>query len=184
MVKLIIEHLDTRLWKWSYIEYKHISDFAGKENVIFTNIKGPKTTEKLSRLGEVHQESIKNLKFNNACVLDPSAEKTLSPKDNYDYLILGGILGDHPPQERTKEMLTKRLELPSRNLGTRQFSTNTAAYVALKICRGTPIEKIEFEDELVVKVSDSEEIILPFPYVKEKGKLVIPEGYLALVTGH
>ena len=57
------------------------------------------------------------------------------------------------------------------------MSTNTAGYVAWKISKGTPLEKIEFEEQLVIKVSDWEEIILDFPYVKENGKLIIPEGY-------
>ena len=179
-MKIIIEHLDPRLWKWSYIEYKHISDFAGKENVIFTNIHGPKTIEKLSKIGKVYTESVKELKFENACVLDPDAKETLTPKDKFDYVIMGGILGDNPPQKRTKKEITSKMNLPARNLGVRQMSTNTAGYVAWKISKGTLLEKIEFEEQLVIKVSDWEEIILDFPYVKENGKLVLPEGYIEI----
>ncbi len=179
-MKFVIEHLDPRLWKWSFIEYKHISDFAGKENTIFTNIRGPKTIEKLKKIGEVYEKSVKELKFDNACVLDPDAKETLSPKDKFDYLILGGILGDNPPQKRTKKEITSRMGLPARNLGPRQMSTNTAAYVAWKISKGTPLQKIQFEEQLVIKVSDWEEVILDFPYVKENGKLVLPDGYIEI----
>jgi ribosome biogenesis SPOUT family RNA methylase Rps3 len=179
-MKFIIEHLDPRLWKWSYMEYKHISDFSGKENVIFSNIRGPKTIQKLSEIGKVYEKSVKELNFENACILDPNAEKTLSPEDNFDYLIMGGILGDNPPQKRTEKEITSKMKIPARNLGKRQMSTNTAAYVALKISQGIPLEKIEFEDQLVIKVSNCEEIILDFPYVKEKAKLVLPEGYIEM----
>ena len=90
-MKIIIEHLDPRLWKWSLLEYKHISEFASKDNLIFTNIKGPKTAEKLSKLGTVYKESVKELNFKNACILDPDAKETLTPKDKFDYVIMGGI---------------------------------------------------------------------------------------------
>lgn len=179
-MKFIIEHLDPRLWKWSQIEYKHISEFASKSNVIFTNIHGPKTIEKLKKLGKVYEKSVKELKFKNACILDPHAIDTLRPEDNFEYLIMGGILGDNPPQKRTHKEITSKMDLPARNLGKRQMSTNTAAYVAWKISKGIPLEKIEFEDRLVIKVSDFEEIILDFPYVKENGKLVLPEGYIEI----
>jgi len=43
MTKFIVEHLDPRLWKWSLLEYSHISDFVGKKNMIFTNIKRERT---------------------------------------------------------------------------------------------------------------------------------------------
>ena len=179
-MKFIIEHLDPRLWKWSELEYKHISDFAGKENVIFTKIKGLKTIEKLKKLGTVYEKSVKDMKFPNACILDPHAIETLSPKDNFDYLIMGGVLGDNPPKKRTSKETTSKMNIPVRNLGEKQMSTNTAAYVALKINQGVPLEKIEFEDQLIIKVSPSEEIILDFPYVKENGKLVLPEGYIEM----
>lgn len=179
-MKFIIEHLDPRLWKWSFIEYKHISDFAGKENLIFTNVHGEKTIEKLSKIGKVYKESIKKLKFENACILDPNAKETLSPEDKFDYLIMGGILGDNPPQKRTEKEITSKMNIPARNLGHRQMSTNTAGYVAYKISKGTPLEKIKFQDQLVIKVSDWEEIILDFPYVIENGKLVLPDGYIEI----
>ncbi|MFH2021011.1 MAG: SAM-dependent methyltransferase [archaeon] len=178
MVRFIIEHLDPRLWKWSLLEYSHISSFVGKENLIFTNIKGEKSREKLSEFGDAKKESVQRLNFKNACVLDPGAKETLKPTDKFDYLILGGILGDFPAKKRTKKELTDKLGYPARNLGHNQMSTNTAAYVAWKITNGTPLEKIRFIRKLVIPVGKYEEVILPFKYVVENGKLVLPDGYI------
>jgi ribosome biogenesis SPOUT family RNA methylase Rps3 len=181
MVKIIIEHLDKRLWKWCFTEYKHISEFANKSNVIFTNIKGEKAREKLSPFGKVYKESVSSLSLKNACVLDPCAKETLLPSDKFDYLILGVILGDFPPKKRTKKELTSKLGYPARNLGHNQMSTNTAAYVAWKIMHGTPLQKIKFRRKMVVKISDCEEIIMPYKFVEENGKIFMPDGYIELV---
>jgi len=181
MVMIIIEHLEPRLWKWSLVEYKHISDVVGRKNLIFTNIKKDSEAKKLSKLGKVSMRSIKEMKLKKVCILDPAAEKTLSPKDDFDYILLGGILGDFPMKKRTKKELSDKMQYPKRNLGKNQMSTNTAAYVAWKIVNGSPLEKIKFKRKLVVKVNESEEIELPFKFVVENGKVVMPEGYVELI---
>jgi ribosome biogenesis SPOUT family RNA methylase Rps3 len=180
MVKLVIEHLDPRLWKWSLLEYGHVSSFAGVDNVIFTNIRGERSMEKLSVLGTVHKKSASELDLKNACVLDPSAKQTLTPEDRFDYLILGGILGDFPPRKRTKKELTEKLGFPARNLGHNQMSTNTAAYVAWRIMNGTPLKDIKFIRKLVIPTGDGQEVILPYKYVIENKKLVLPDGYIEM----
>ena len=37
------------------------------------------------------------------CLLDLRGEKELGPEDSpvFDYVVFGGILGDHPPRDRT-----------------------------------------------------------------------------------
>ena len=49
-MKVIIEHLEPELYDWCLIEYEHISKIAGKGNLIFTNIKNKKETEKLKNM--------------------------------------------------------------------------------------------------------------------------------------
>jgi ribosome biogenesis SPOUT family RNA methylase Rps3 len=63
------------------------------------------------------------------CLLDPKAEKTISPADSdeFDVFLFGGILGDDPPRDRTKEL--RKLGFPGRNLDTVQMTTDTAVYV-------------------------------------------------------
>src|SRR3989344_709604 len=112
-MKVIIEHTDDEVYDWSYIEYRHISSFVGKKNLIFTNLerknKKIKGYEKLKDLGEPKENNIKELKIEiekkycKICLLDPRAKKTLSPKDKKEFgiFLFGGILGDNPPRGRT-----------------------------------------------------------------------------------
>jgi ribosome biogenesis SPOUT family RNA methylase Rps3 len=41
----------------------------------------------------------------NVCFMDMRAEAELSPADakTFNFVVFGGILGDHPPQDRAKE---------------------------------------------------------------------------------
>lgn len=180
MPKIIIEHLDPRLWKWSLMEYKHASDCIGKENVIFTNIKTGSSKKKLEGFGRIYKEKIEKLNFKNACILDPYAKEQLSPKDKFDYYIIGGILGNFPPEKRTRKELTSRLGFPARNLGKSQMSTNTAAIVTWKIAHGKKLEELRFRNKLKIKTGEFEEVILPYKYLIENGKLVLPDGYIEM----
>lgn len=178
----IIEHLEQRLYSWCLIEYRHISSIAGRENVIFTNIRTEKQREKLSKLGKVYEKSICELgstvfKDKKLCILDANAEEMLDPKDakRFDFLIFGGILGDNPPQGRTIKELGM-LKLPLRNLGNKQMATDNAVYAAKRIISGTPFENINFVDKVEVVTGEGESVILPFRYVLERGKpLISPE---------
>jgi ribosome biogenesis SPOUT family RNA methylase Rps3 len=181
-MKYIIEHLDPKLFEWCIIEYKFISGFIGKEDVIFTNL-GPTMQKKLSGLGECHRQSVKEMNLKNACVLDPTAEKTLSPKDNFDYLIFGGILGDNPPKARTQEALP----LPGiqrRNIGLKQFPTDNAMFVCKKIVEGTPFSKFKFVEELEIEIEKGESVNLPFRYVMIDDKPLISDELVNYIREH
>jgi ribosome biogenesis SPOUT family RNA methylase Rps3 len=177
-MKYIIEHLEPEMFDWCVIEYRHISQIVGKENLIITNVK--KGNEKIEELGEIHKESVSGMKLQKACVLDPEAMLALHPEDSeeFEYLIFGGILGDHPPRKRTKPELTSKIDADSRNLGDRQMSTDTAVYVAKKIVDGIPLRKIKFKDGIELDVAEGESVILPYRYVLENGKIVLPEGFV------
>lgn len=182
-MKYIIEHLEKKLYNWCLLEYRHISKIIGKKNLIFTNARGEKATEKLSELGEVFNKSVADLELKYICILDPFAEKTLLQEDKskFEFLVFGGILGDYPPQKRTKTMLLEKLKnkniiYQTRNLGKEQMSTDTAVYVAKKIIGGTQLEKIKFKDTIIIHINENEEVELPFRYVFEDGKIVLPDG--------
>ncbi|MDP2749323.1 MAG: SAM-dependent methyltransferase [Nanoarchaeota archaeon] len=177
-MKYIIEHLEPRLYKWCLIEYKHISKIVGKENLIFTKIT-KKQAEKLKTIGECHEKSVSELDFKDLCILDPAAKKTLTPKDakDFKYMIFGGILGDYPPRERTsKELPVKNAE--RRNIGKEQFPTDNAVFVCKSICDGTPMEKMEFQNELKLEIKDGESVEMPFKYVLVNKKPLISEELL------
>lgn len=182
-MKYIIEHLDLELFDWCFLEYSHISEIVGKENLIFTNIKNPDERKKLEALGKVEEKSVKALQFEHMCVLDPEAKKTLAPEDakQFEYLLFGGILGNWPPEKRTKKELSSKIICETRNLSIEQMSTNTAVYVAKKIIDGKKFSEFEFIEELVIPIEEGEEISLPFRFVVENGKLVLAKGYIEFV---
>lgn len=173
----IIEHLDDEVYEWSLLEYRHISKVVGKENLWFTHVKDGPDAMKLRPLGKVFKESVLSMNLQKACLLDPAAKNLLVPGDtkHFDHMVFGGILGDNPPRGRTKELQAIK---DSRNLGAEQMSTNTAVYVTKKIVEGTPFEKIDFVDTLIIPTDEGEEVELPYRYVFENGEPVLPEGLI------
>ena len=176
-MKYIIEHLEEEVYDWCVLEYKHISQIVGKENLIFTNVKNQRW--KLEGLGEVMKESVKDIQFENSLILDPNAEIPLHPEDKeFGHLIFGGILGDYPPRKRTEKELSVHLNIEKRNLGSKQMSTDTAVYVAKKIIDGKKLEEIQFKDEIELDLGEKESVQLPFRYVIEDGEIVLPPGFV------
>lgn len=179
-MKFIIEHLDDEVFEWCVLEYRHISEIIGKENLIITNV--PKNeVNKVKDLGEVHTESIINLKFGKCCLLEMNADKELitNDKNNFEYFIFGGILGDNPPQGRTKVL--HKLKCDMRNLGKEQMSTDTAVLVTNMILDGKKMNEIEFKDTIELETNDREEVILPYRYVIKNGKPVLPKGLFEML---
>jgi ribosome biogenesis SPOUT family RNA methylase Rps3 len=168
----IIEHLEPELFEWCLIEYEHISETVGKENLWFTNIK-EKDKKKLERFGKVFSESVKTMHLNNSCVLDPEGDKTLSPNEtsNFNYLIFGGILGDYPPKKRTKEELTPFIaNAQVRNIGKEQMSTDNAVYTVCQIVNGTEFNDLKFQNGLSIDINEFESVELPYLYNLVNGK--------------
>ena len=163
------------------MEYKHISETVGKQNLIFTNVKGESGREQLKKFGEVYKESVTELNFENVCILDPIAEQTMTTKDckKFDYLIFGGILGDYPMRARTKSDLSDKIpQAELRNIGQKQMSTNTAVYVVHEIAKGKTMKDFDFQDKLIIPTGKNEEVILPFRYIKINEKVMIPDGLI------
>ena len=169
----IIEHLEPKLWQWCLIEYEHMSETVGKENLWFTNIKDKKETEKLEKYGKVFKESVTSMNLPNVCVLDPEIEETLSPEKAKDieYFIFGGILGDYPPKKRTKEELTKFIKNKKVfNIGKEQMSTDNAVYVVSQIIKGKNFEDLKFKEGVSIEINDVESVELPFRYTLINGE--------------
>ncbi len=179
MAIFIIEHLEPRVYKWCELEYAHISSVVGKRNLIFTNTR----SSVLKKFGKVQSASVKKMRFENACILDPEAKQTLTPKiaKKFDYFIFGGILGDHPPKERTKDELTKYLPYPSFNLGSAQMSTDTAVIVTKMIFDGKKLSELKFQDGIEIKISAYEEIHLPYKYLIKNSKPLLAPGIVNML---
>lgn len=183
----IIEHLEPEIGEWTLIEYTHISKIVGKDNLWFTNISKIEEQKKLTSLGKVFQESVKELKLEKVCILDPEAPQILTPKNAapFKYFIFGGILGDHPPRKRTQEELTRFFpKLPAFNIDKMQMSTDNAVYTVKTIIEGTPFEKIPFKDEIEIRINDIESTILPYRYALVKGKPLMSPSLIKYLKKH
>jgi len=162
----IIEHLEPELFDWCIIEYQHISKILGKKNVWFTNIK-KEDEKKLKAFGKVSNESIKSMKLQNACILDPESSEELTSKNSqqYIYFIFGGILGDYPPKKRTAEELSSFLPNIKRfNIGKEQMSTDNAVYTVKKIIEGKNLSELKFQDNAEIKINEVLTTQLPYRY--------------------
>ncbi|MFH1711561.1 MAG: SAM-dependent methyltransferase [Nanoarchaeota archaeon] len=171
----IIEHLEPKLGRWVLIEYKHISKIIGKRNLWFTNIKH--RSKKLERLGKCFSQSVKDMKLEKACILDPEAKQLLTPSESkrFNYFIFGGILGDYPPKKRTKKELTNQLNFKAkaRNIGKKQMSTDNAIYTVSQIAKGKKFKDLEFKYNLSLKMNKYLTLELPYLYNIVKGKPLI-----------
>lgn len=181
MTKFIIEHLEPELYEWCLIEYEHISGIVGKGSLIFTDIKNKKDADKLKRHGAVYEKSVSGLKLKNICVLSQYSEETLTASDrnNFEYFVFGGILGDNPAKKRTNgiidELKISKISFETRNLGNIQMPTDVAVYVAKKILEGKKLNEFKFIDEVEIEINENESVTLPFRYVIDSNKLVISE---------
>ena len=183
-VKFVIEHLEPVLSRWAWIEYRHASEIVGRENLIITNVKDAREAEKLRELAcEVYSQSISELLIprEKLIVLDPKSDIPLQPEDITEdsYIVIGGILGDHPPKGRTRKLLTSKLPgAKTRNIGKRQFSIDGAAYVANMVSQGANLSSIKVRKklEILVKRDDFYEHVVELPYaypVDDEGRVVV-----------
>jgi ribosome biogenesis SPOUT family RNA methylase Rps3 len=181
-MKYVIEHLEPRLFKWCVIEYKHISKLVGRQNLMITNLKGAQP-DKLKSLCYGSKKKVSELGLKRVCVLDPAAEKKLTPsdKDKFDYLVFGGILGDYPPRQRTKE----ELSVPGaerRHIGKEQFPTDNAVMVCKKIIEeGIPFDKLEFKDNISIEMGKGEYMDFPFRYLIVDDKPLFSDELLKFI---
>ncbi|MBI3035479.1 hypothetical protein HYY71_04090 [Candidatus Woesearchaeota archaeon] len=178
--KFIIEHSEPELYKWCFIEYEHISKIVGKGNLIFSSIK-KKDKNKLEKYGMVCGKSVSDLNLKNICVLSQYSKKTLKTNDrnNFQYFVFGGILGDNPAKKRTGQLIYKlkksKIKFETRNIGKKQMPTDVAVYAAKKILEGKKLSDFKFADELEIEVNQNESVVLPFRYAVDGNKLVISE---------
>lgn len=178
----VIEHLEPEIGKWLYFEYEHASRIVNKDRLMFTNVKNPRDAEILSPIGIVRSESFTEIfDQKKIIILDPKAGERLKPEDfeGKEAVIIGGILGDHPPRGRTRKLITLRApEAAARNIGRGQFSIDGAVYVAKLVSEGVRLEDIPVKRGLRIKINEVAEIYLPYVYPLKDGKPVISEDLL------
>lgn len=106
---IIVEHLDPELEEWQSLEYKCIAAECSANEWKFLLSGLPSATETQQQLGlpesNVTERSVEDLYSSSeqrqrVCLLDPKAQRDLSPADreDFDVFLFGGILGDDPPR--------------------------------------------------------------------------------------
>eukprot|EP00919_Chromeraceae_sp_WS-2016_P006138 GHVR01014418.1.p1 GENE.GHVR01014418.1~~GHVR01014418.1.p1 ORF type:complete len:174 (+),score=52.79 GHVR01014418.1:357-878(+) len=119
----------------------------------------------------VYIECISKIKdtfcWERTCLLDMDATTELSPSDGcvFDFIIVGGILGNVPSDDRTSVLRDLKF-IHTRHMGPIQMTTNTAVLVAKFVLEdGIPLNKISYVDSPEIKPNECETIVLPFRFV-------------------
>lgn len=218
MATYIVEHLDPELEDWQALEYNAISEESQNSGNKFLLSGLTPEFDKFEKLvipkAERTERTVESIypsqeARQKVCLLDPKAEKDLSPEDGplFDAFLFGGILGDDPPRDRTGDL--RKLGFPGRRLGPEQMTTDTAVRTTRivvqegsKLCRDSPLlyvaltmlpeklSEIEYIDRPEIPITDengkikaNETIEMPFKYVKAAdGKPIIPKGMLELLA--
>ncbi|KZV83338.1 DUF431-domain-containing protein [Exidia glandulosa HHB12029] len=119
-----------------------------------------------------------NVPLESVCLLDPKAEKELSPEDGdgrFQMFLFGGILGDDPPRDRTSEL--RKLGFPNRHLGSVQMTTDTALGVTkLVVHDKVPLQEIPYVDFPTIVFNAKESVEMPFRYIVRDGGPLLPPG--------
>ncbi|MEM4532691.1 MAG: SAM-dependent methyltransferase [Desulfurococcaceae archaeon] len=180
---VIIEHLEEYISIWLFLEYRSSSLIYGKEYLWFTNIPF-KYNRLLSKYGRVFNKSIIELindqfiKSNEVIILDPSSSKNLEYGDliKYKYVVIGGIMGDHPPRGRTKKLISDKLPVvETRKIGDKQYSIDGSVYYVNYMWNHRDMSSYRYVDGVEL-TGESGSIYLPYRYPLEEGKPRITPG--------
>ncbi len=180
--KIAIEHLEDEYSIWLILEYINAGVLLGGM-IAYTNIKYDRIGRILKRYGYVYEERVGDLFHDDRLIiLDPRAGKDLHPDEVDDrILVIGGILGDHPPRGRTEKLLARRYPgALRRRLGKRQMSIDSAAYVAYIVSSGYSIEDIRYVDGLRIDTEDGE-VVLPYRYPLRNREPIISPIILKII---
>ncbi|WVQ83804.1 hypothetical protein IAT38_005948 [Cryptococcus sp. DSM 104549] len=197
--KYVIEHMEEddeqtkALPEWVTLEYSHMLNLVGpSSSVHFTSLSASSLPSLASNptlfSPKAHPTSQPILSLlptlsppcdaSRVCLLDPRAEKELSPGDAelFDVFLYGGILGDDPPRDRTGEL--RKLGFEGRHLGEKQMTTDTAVGVTKIVVEdGVKLNEIPYVDFPTISFNKVESIEMPFRYVTdEKGEPILPPG--------
>ncbi|WP_440059834.1 hypothetical protein ACSU1N_01335 [Thermogladius sp. 4427co] len=181
--RIVIEHLEEGLTPWLILEYRHASLIAGSNRIIFTNVPG-KYRRLLAQYGTVMEESVVELVRrkvfppDKTIILDPRAEKALEYGElsSASYVVVGGILGDHPPRGRTYQYITSKLPgCPARNIGDKQFSIDGTVYYVMYMLRNRGVQGLEFVDGVTIE-TEYGSVYLPYRYPALGGRPLLAPG--------
>ncbi|KAJ8664032.1 hypothetical protein O0I10_000310 [Lichtheimia ornata] len=182
-MKFIVEHMEDGMHEWCTLEYRHMIQICGADDMYFSglteNVLNNCMPEDLKQ-AHCHQEDVMHLPGvdpSEVCLLDPSATEPLKPEDGekFKYMLFGGILGDDPPRDRTKEL--RKLGFAGRHLGPIQMSTDTAVNVARRVAVDkVPLDEIPYIDSPEIYFSKHESVNMPYRYIAITKTITTKDG--------
>ncbi|KAI9789676.1 MAG: hypothetical protein M1816_005851 [Peltula sp. TS41687] len=189
----VIEHLDPEMEPWSILEYRCIAEETHQAgngawcylSSVPESLQLPDELKGLPSLKVSHHEaeSLFADRTEKVCLLDPAADKELSPEDGeeFDVFLFGGILGDDPPRDRTSQLRNKGFR--GRRLGPKQMTTDTAVRVTRMVVEEKfPLDQIPYVDDADIELDEHESVEMPFRYVRGRdGKPILPAGLRDLI---
>lgn len=179
MELIVIEHLEDGISRWMLEEYREAASVAGASGygVVVANLGRPELAALVGRLGveALLESGVGEYNRVEAIVLDPQAPRPLEPweVEASCCLVVGGIMGDHPPRGRTRLVSWRYTNAARRNLGPHQLSIDGAVKVALEVARGRRL------GEIPLVVSPRVEVETPLGRVEVE----LPYAYPALGDG-
>lgn len=180
---VVIEHLEEYISIWIFLEYRHSSIIYSRDYLWYTNIP-ERYISLLNKYGNVFNKSIINMIINGdiepgeVVILDPQAVKQLEYTDllKYKYIVIGGIMGDHPPRGRTKTLISNRLpSVETRNIGDKQYSIDGSVYYVNYLWINRDMKNYKYIDGVELKNKNGS-IYLPYRYPLVNNKPLLAPG--------
>ncbi len=182
---IVVEHMEEEPTRWLVAEYIEARDAALDAGLGFlvAGVRDPRLQSILSREGVdwSWEHSWELCDKPGTIVLDMWAERDLQPweAEAADCIVVGGIMGDHPPRGRGR-LLSWMFDWSSvRRLGPWQMSIHTAVWAAIMVARGVRVEDLPLAVGAEIEVEagfGTVRVELPFAYPKgPDGRPVVPE---------
>ena len=180
----VIEHLEEDFWEWCRYEYERIADELARQGATlwitnFGNHQFDHPNVKCSA-----ESCVQLFEMEKVCLLDSEATSVLSPEDanSFEYFLLGGILGNVDEFDFDRTSVLREKGFATRNLGSMQMTTDTAALVASRIVhQGFRFDQLSFIDRPEFKVDENEMLVMNFRYLtREDGSADIDPRVLEL----
>lgn len=193
MQYVIVDNWEACPSPWLLAEYKYVAELF-RESLTIVNVRNAVMRQALEGVARTNSSDLtefiefKAIPQERLLILDPSAKEELRPEDlrRVDAVVIGGIMGDHPPKRRTRELISKKYpQAVTKNLGKEQLTIAGSAYVLKRISEGLNLKDIDLRFGLKVelKILDTDiTIYLPYAFPYEKDTPILPKKYIETVA--
>jgi len=187
---IVVENLEWWPTRWLLAEYAEAWRAAREAGyrLIVTGAENPVLLAALQRRGvEAYPERGYRLDSPRCILLDLEAARPLEPWEAAaaDCIVVGGIMGDHPPRGRTRLLRLIYRAAARRHLGPHQFSVDGAVKMALLVASGLRLDEIPVAVGVTLEVDGglgSVEVELPYAYPLRGGRPWVAREVVELLS--